>query len=328
MKHDEFAFFNQQLAAMLQQGIPLEGAIRQLCAGMKTGALRAECQALEADLARGTPLGEAIARRNLPELYQRMVQLGVRSDDLPGVLLLLADHHQRTNNLWTRLQGLMVYPVLVVLVSLALTLLVSLTISRFLNEFLHIVQYPRPLLSTIMTFSLWLPPLVLGLLAIGLATAFCSRRWRARLRWKLPAFREASLAQLASALALMLRKGTPLPEALALAQSLEAGTPVAKPLATWQHALATGHQQPLPANGSLLPIPPLFLWLVQQSGEDLSSGFQKAADVYQARAKYQTELMLYGALPVSMLLLGLMILWQVAPMANSLAGLMNMIGSE
>ena len=27
MKHDEFAFFNQQLAAMLRDGIPLEGAV-------------------------------------------------------------------------------------------------------------------------------------------------------------------------------------------------------------------------------------------------------------------------------------------------------------
>ena len=55
MNYDEFAFFNQQLAAMLREGIPLEGALKQLCAGMRSGPLRAEIQALEADLARGTP---------------------------------------------------------------------------------------------------------------------------------------------------------------------------------------------------------------------------------------------------------------------------------
>ena len=31
MKLDEFAFFNQQLAAMLRDGIPLEGALQRLC---------------------------------------------------------------------------------------------------------------------------------------------------------------------------------------------------------------------------------------------------------------------------------------------------------
>ena len=40
MKNDEFAFFNQQLAAMLRDGIPLEGALRRLCQEMRRGALR------------------------------------------------------------------------------------------------------------------------------------------------------------------------------------------------------------------------------------------------------------------------------------------------
>jgi len=72
MNYDEFAFFNQQLAAMLREGIPLEGALKQLCAGMRSGPLRAEIEKLEADLARGTPLKEALARRTLPDLYRQI----------------------------------------------------------------------------------------------------------------------------------------------------------------------------------------------------------------------------------------------------------------
>src|ERR1051325_1510721 len=59
MKNDEFAFFNQQLAAMLRDGIPLEGALRKLCEEMRRGQLRDELQALEADLAKGTPMTDA-----------------------------------------------------------------------------------------------------------------------------------------------------------------------------------------------------------------------------------------------------------------------------
>ncbi|MEJ0089829.1 MAG: type II secretion system F family protein [Limisphaerales bacterium] len=55
MKDDEFAFFNQQLAAMLRDGIPLEGAIRRLCQEMRDSTLRTELQSLEADFAKGTP---------------------------------------------------------------------------------------------------------------------------------------------------------------------------------------------------------------------------------------------------------------------------------
>src|SRR4051812_4275347 len=97
MKHDEFSFFNQQLAAMLRDGIPLEGALRRLCQEMSTGLLRDELQALEKDLGKGVPIAEALAPRQLPELYKRMVLIGVKSGDLPGALTMLADYFQRQN---------------------------------------------------------------------------------------------------------------------------------------------------------------------------------------------------------------------------------------
>ncbi len=60
MKNDEFSFFNQQLAAMLRDGIPLEGAIRRLCEEMRSGQLRTELELLGADLEKGTPFSEAL----------------------------------------------------------------------------------------------------------------------------------------------------------------------------------------------------------------------------------------------------------------------------
>ena len=113
MKYDEFAFFNQQLAAMLRDGIPLEGALRRLCQEMRRGNLRDELQALEADLAKGTPMADALQPRQLPELYKRMILVGVKSGDLPGALTMLADYFQRQNNVWTRLKSMMTYPLIV-----------------------------------------------------------------------------------------------------------------------------------------------------------------------------------------------------------------------
>jgi type II secretory pathway component PulF len=325
MNYDEFAFFNQQLAAMLREGIPLEGALKQLCAGMRSGPLRAEIQALEADLARGAPLKEALARRELPPLYRQMLELGARGNDLPGVLTLLADHYHRANALWTRLKGLMVYPLLVILVSIALTTLISINFSRFVREFHEGVAPPR---INLVIPSMWIPPIALALAAVAGLAAVTIPSWRARLRWRLPAFREASLAQLASAMALMLKNGTPLPEALALAEALESGTPAAKALAKWRQLVAAGQGKPAEWRGDIRPFPPLFLWLVQKGGEDLAAGFQKAAEIFQARASYRIELALYGALPVSILLLGQMVLWQAVPLMQSLTWLMNMIGAD
>ena len=324
MNYDEFAFFNQQLAAMLREGIPLEGALKQLCTGMRSGALRAEIELLGDDLSRGTPLKEALARRDLPDLYRHMLEIGARSNDLPGVLTLLADHYHRANALWTRLKGLMVYPLIVILVSLGLTLCVSLAFSRFMNRFFEQVG-PQP---PITVPAIWMPPVLLALAALLGVAAVTIPSWRARLRWRLPAFREASLAQLASAMALMLKNGTTLPEALALAEALESGTPAAQALTRWRQLVEAGQGKPAEWTGDSRPFPPLFLWLVQKGGENVAAGFQKAAEIYQARASYRIELALYGALPVSILLLGQMVLWQAVPLVRSMSWMMNMLGGD
>jgi type IV pilus assembly protein PilC len=122
MNTDEFAFFNQQLAAMLRDGIPLEGALRRLCGEMRRGGLRDELSALEADLAKGTPIAGALAPRQLPELYKRMILVGVKSGDLPGALTMLADYFQRQNNVWIRLKSMMTYPLIVMFVAFLVSL--------------------------------------------------------------------------------------------------------------------------------------------------------------------------------------------------------------
>ena len=127
------------------------------------GAAAGRNPALEADLARGVPLKEALARRALPDLYRQMVEMGARSNDLPGVLTLLADHYHRANALWTRLKGLMVYPLLVILVSLGLTVLISLNFSRFMTQFCEQDRLPSAVLHV--SQVIWVPPIVLALAA-------------------------------------------------------------------------------------------------------------------------------------------------------------------
>ena len=46
-----------------------------------------------------------------------------------------------------------------------------------------------------------------------------------------------------------------------------------------------------------------------------------------SRAGYRIEMALYGALPISILLLGQMVFWQVAPLFRALIQAMNMLGS-
>jgi type II secretory pathway component PulF len=170
--------------------------------------------------------------------------------------------------------------------------------------------------------------LIIGIgLAIGVAIVTIPAL-RARARWWIPAFRETSLAQIASAMSLMLKSGTPLPEALAFAEAIESDSPAAGALRQWRELLQGGQGKPAQWPQSLGPFPPMFLWLVRKGGEDIAAGFQKAAEIYQSRASYKIELLLYGALPVSVILLGQLVIWQVMPVFRSLIWIMNSLGGD
>ena len=326
MKWDEFAFLNQQLAGMLKTGIPLEGALRQLCETMRRGRLRTELELLQADLAQGAPLREAVAARKLPELYARMVQVGQQGNDLPGMLTLLADYYHRLNAIAARLKGLMVYPAIVLVTAIALfaflTWLYATLIETLLPEFQESsMPYGLP-------GRIWLPVIWLCLLSAAFVVALLVPRCRAWLRWRLPAFKEAGCSQFAASMKLILQNGGQLRDALAFMQQLERGTAAGAELERWQTRLAEGHGKfaELAAGGKIFP--PLFVWLVAQTGEDLAEGFGRAAEIYYARAAHRVEMLLYAALPVAVLVLGAVIFLQTYPLLRLLVGTIDLLGGD
>jgi type II secretory pathway component PulF len=320
MKIDEFAFVNQQLAAMLRDGIPLEGALRRLCADMRRGVLRSELEKLEADLAQGWPLEKALADRQLPNLYKRLLLVGAKSNDMPGVLIVLADYYQRQHNLWTRMKGLMVYPLIVLFMAFLVSCVFYFAWSRIswfeemngmFNGVFEGARLPAmtraalPLLT-----NLWIFPTVLGLLLVGTIVVVSLPELRRSVGWRLPAFREARLAHTASTVWLLLKGGIPLPDSIQLVEGIETNAKARGEIAAWLRNLSLGVTKfsMVAAGGKIFP--PLFVWLISSAGEDLTSGFQHAAEIYQARAEHRSEIFLYSALPLMVLVLGVVILTQ------------------
>ena len=316
MKYDEFAFFNQQLAAMLRDGIPLEGALRRLCQEMRRGNLRDELQTLEADLANGVPMADALKARQLPELYKRMILVGVKSGDLPGALTMLADYFQRQNDVWTRLKSMMVYPLIVMfaafLVSLALALLWTCVVGPGFGGMYAGMAISMPAATRFALQSLhsiWIFPLALGVLFLVMASIVFLPALRGKYLWRLPAFKEATVSRIASALTLLLKNGVPLPEAIGLVAQLENSASAAD-LQEWQKKLAAGTVKFSEIATGNRMIPPLFVWVVASAGEDMTAGFNRAAEIYHSRAIYRTEIALFSVLPIVSLFLGAVVLSQ------------------
>lgn len=319
MNYDEFAFFNQQLAAMLRDGIPLEGALNRLCADMRQGKLRTELERLEADLANGKPLADALRDRQLPDLYKRLALVGAKSNDMPGALTLLADYYQNQHNLWTRLKGLMVYPSIVIVVAFLVSLVFYFAWTHFLldawKSFVFGIMTGEQLpamtrLSLPFLHNLWVFPLFFGLLCAFVLIAACVPAFREAIGWRLPAFREARLANIASTMGLLLRSGLPFSETVGVVRELETNAKTRHEISRWAKNLSSGMTKFSQIAGGGTVFPPLFVWLVSSAGEDLAGGFRQAADIYRNRATHRGEILLFAALPLSVLVLGIIILTQ------------------
>lgn len=336
MKYDEFAFFNQQLAAMLRDGIPLEGALQRLCQEMRQSPLRDELHALEADLAKGTPIADALKPRQLPELYKRMVLVGAKGGDLPGALTMLADYFQNQNQVWTRLKSMMTYPLIVMfvafVVSLGLSFLWTCIIGPGFGSMFGGIGLNMPAATVFALQSLksiWIFPLTLGILfALALGIVFLPAM-RGKFLWRLPAFKEATVSRIASSIALLTKNGVPLPEAIGLVEQLETSPAAAADLQQWRSKIASGAMKFSEIAGRNRLVPPLFVWIVSTAGEDLTAGFNRAAEIYHARAVYRTEVALFSVLPIASMFLGALVISQaflVISMFLPLIAMLNNLG--
>jgi type IV pilus assembly protein PilC len=325
MNNDEFSFFNQQLAAMLRDGIPLEPALKRLCADMRAGQLRSELEHLQADLAKGIPLAEAVRVRQLPELYVRMLQVGAQSNNLSGILTMLADYYHRRNLVWTRLKGLMVYPAIVLAGSFALSCFLGFVLWK-MNSFAAAEIFGRRVPNSLV--GVWFSPVLLAVVIAVVSLVLLIPSVRRRWRWRVAAFRDNSIAQAAAALSLMLKSGVPLDQALQFLAQVEADTPAGYEFARWRQRLGEGHGRfsEMAAGGTVFP--PLFTWTVSQAQENLAAGFDRAAELYRSRANYRCDLLLYSALPCSIVVLALVIISQIQPTLAAFVAMMNAVGSS
>src|SRR5204862_3604597 len=106
----------------------------------------------------------------------------------------------------------------------------------------------------------WLPSAFLAAaICLWLLVIFVPRlrNWA---RWKLPGFREASLAQIAGAASLLLRSGAPLHGTLSLLQHAENKSPAGREMGRWLDLHRQGASKWNAFTADSRVFPPLFRW--------------------------------------------------------------------
>jgi general secretion pathway protein F len=213
---DELALFHRTLAEFCRAEVPLPRAFEALQGDLRRGRFRDAVASLAADVQEGTPLGEAYAQRKgaFPPLYRALVEAGIVSGDLPGVLDEIARHASRRASVAGRLRRAIAYPVVAAIFVLvlggALVFFAGPTLIGLATE----MDLPSPLPYAAGALGL-LAAVMLAVVVFGFVRRVDGGGFRLPVLGRIRL--AAARSSLASTLALLLRRNVPLTTALALA---------------------------------------------------------------------------------------------------------------
>jgi len=329
MNTEELAFVNRQLAGMLKSGIPLEAGLKKMTESMSSGRLKDQLGQLGERLEKGQAVEQAVEGLDLPDTYKRLLVLGQESQSMPKVLSCVADYYEHIGTLVTRLRGLTIYPMLILVCGLLVAGLMAFLISM-LQDVMSDITSGMLVRSPFgeLTSSGWFHIFPMGVFAVGLlfyAIVLRSQKMRRYFSWKIPMLRDAALAQYAGLSEALLASGARLPEVIGMVRKLEAGSAMETDLAQIEQNLAEGHADYDSASRGCRTIPDFFNWIVAQTGEDITAGFGHARTIYTSRAESKMQAFLYCFLPINILVIGLLLLVFFIPTISFAADLIRMI---
>ena len=282
-------------------------------------------------LFRSQAVEQAVDGLDLPDTYKRLLALGQESQSMPKVLSCVADYYERIGTLVTRLRGLAIYPMLILVCGLLVAGLMAFLASMLKNDLAILTDdffgRGRSELSQLFASS-WISIFPMGVFAVGFlfyVIVLRSQKMRRFFSWKIPMLRDAALAQYAGLAEALLTSGARLPEVIRMVRKLESGSAMETDLAQIEQNLAEGHAGYDSASRGCRTIPDFFNWIVAQAGEDVTAGFGHARTIYTSRAESKMQAFLYCFLPVNILLIGSLLLVFFIPMFSVAADLLKMI---
>ena len=115
LRGEDFITFNQQLAHLTAAGLPLEHGLRLIAQDMRRGRVANTIRQIASELESGTPLGQAFEKHasSFPPAYGRLIDAGVRTNNLSGMLLNLGEHLRTLSRLRAALWRALAYPMMV-----------------------------------------------------------------------------------------------------------------------------------------------------------------------------------------------------------------------
>lgn len=323
-KLEELATYTQQLANLLNSGMPLTVALNSMTHLESKGIPADVSKMLKQEVMEGRSLSDSMAKQKIvfSDLYINMVRAGEQSGALVDVLRRLADHFNRFAEVQTKFKSALVYPALVATVGIGIVIFfMTFMLPRFMTIFEGLkVELPlatRVLVQISNMFShYWW---VMILLVITIVVLF--KRFKATPEgkrkidgWKMNApvfgkvFRLNIFGQFARTLSTLLINGVPVLTALKITEEIMPNVVIKEAIAKTRDAVTDGKTiaQPL-AQSKLFPQLMIDLIKIGEETGDVPGALKNVADTYESELTIALRVMTNLIEPAMIIMMAVMV---------------------
>jgi type II secretory pathway component PulF len=314
-KLQELATFTQQLANLLNSGMPLTVALNSMT-HLETKGISADVsKELRQDVMEGRSLSDAMAKqpRIFSDLYVNMVRAGESSGALVDVLRRMADHFERFAQVQTKFASALIYPAFVSVVGIGIMFFfMTYMLPKFMSIF-EGMNVPLPLMtqiligiSNIFARFWWLMLLGVFAFAILFKRFQASTEGRRKLdQWKMrmPIFGRVIklnlFGQFARTLSTLLENGVPVLTALKITEQVLSNSIVKEAIAKTREEVTDGKTlaQPL-ARSKVFPQLMVDLVKIGEDTGDVPGALKNVADTYENELNIALRVMMNMIEPV------------------------------
>ncbi len=345
LKGEDFIAFNTQLAHLTTAGLPVEQGLRLIAEDMRSRRMAQTVREIATELESGKSLASAFETHtaDFPPLYSQLVNAGVRSGNLPGMLLNLGRHLELITRLRAMLWQAFSYPIMVLLSLVAVIIFLSIAVFPQLEKIFRDFRTDLPGITVfVLGFSrfvlgIWpVLPIIAIVLLVGVPLIW--RLFR-RLKWDQPiveailfpipllgpALRRNALARWCDALKIGIEAGLDLPASLALAADAVGSPRLRKDTAILVNAIQSG--QPIDESTPTRLIPPSAISVISLASthNDLPNGLNTLSLMFQQQAELKLALIPAILTPLLIILIAFIIGVVVTAMFAPLISLIQVV---
>ncbi|MDI5876926.1 type II secretion system inner membrane protein GspF [Shewanella xiamenensis] len=136
----ELALITRQIATLVAAGLPIEESLKAVGQQCEKDRLASMIMAVRSRVVEGYSLADSLAEfpHIFDDLYRAMVASGEKSGHLEVVLNRLADYTERRQQLKSKLQQAMIYPIMLTLVAIGVvSVLLAAVVPKVVGQFEH-----------------------------------------------------------------------------------------------------------------------------------------------------------------------------------------------